>query len=182
MPAINVSNVLARAASMIGKGTKYKLGRGGTNPAAATPADAAGRCDCSGFICWCLGMSRKTTHPAYLKFNGGWINTNAIVFDANSAVGFFTRLSAPVAGALWVYPWKKATKRVGHVAIIDSVSKSGTSIIHCSAGNYRGSGDAIRRTSGALFEKNRDSIIAWFAGFDAAMSPSNELHEALFEA
>jgi hypothetical protein len=166
---MTVSEALARAASMIGKKTKYRLGRGGTKPTAPTPADSAGQCDCSGFVCWCLGLSRKTTHPAYLKQNGGWINTSAIVFDAKNPVGFFSRLAAPVPGALWVYPWSGG--RPGHVAIIESVSKAGCSIIHCSSGNSR-RGDAIARTSAAMFEKNPAALIAWYAGFDATVAPS----------
>jgi hypothetical protein len=158
MAPMNVSLALSRAASMIGKGTKYYLGAGGRNGSAPTPVDSTGQCDCSGFVCWCLGMNRKTTHPAYLKFNGGWINTTAIVFDANSTVGFFSRLPAPVPGALFVYPGNHKAKRIGHVAIIESVAKSGTTIIHCSSGNYNNTGDAIRRTSGAMLCADRERV------------------------
>jgi hypothetical protein len=175
---MNVSEALARATSMIGKKTKYGLGKGGNNPAAPTPADKNGYCDCSGFICWCLGLKRQTTHPAYPS---GWINTSSIVADANSAVGFFSRLQTPVPGALWVYGWRQ--KRPGHVAIIETVSKSGCTIIHCSSGNSQ-RGDAIARTSGALFEKNPAAVIAWYAGFDTASTlPAHEvLDELFFEA
>lgn len=177
---MDVSEALSRASSMIGKKTKYKLGRGGTKPTAPTPADGSGQCDCSGFVCWCLGMSRKTKHPAYLKHNGGWINTSAIVFDAKNPVGFFSRLQAPVPGALWVYPW--AGKRPGHVAIVEAVKKSGVSIIHCSGGNFRRTGDAIGRTSAAMFEKNPAALIAWFAGFGtAATLPVNEVFDEVFD-
>src|SRR6185369_3844953 len=98
---MNVSEALARARSMIGKGIKYKLGRGGLNPAAPTPADKAGLCDCSGFVCWCLGLSRQNYNPAY---HSNWISTASIVADVNGAGGLFKRLKAPVPGALWVYP------------------------------------------------------------------------------
>ena len=42
-------------------------------------------CDCSGYICWALGISRETNHPLYEKFNGGGINADAIVMDAKHA-------------------------------------------------------------------------------------------------
>jgi hypothetical protein len=175
---MNVSEALSRATSMIGKGIKYGLGKGGSNPAAPTPADKNGYCDCSGFICWCLGLKRQTTHPAYPS---GWINTSSIVADANSPVGFFSRLQAPVPGALWVYPWRN--KHAGHVAIIDAVSPAGITIIHCSSGNSR-RGDAIARTSATLFQKNPAAILAWYAGFGApAALPAHEvLDELFFEA
>jgi CHAP domain len=169
---MNVSEALARATSMIGKGTKYGLGKGGNNPDAPTPADKNGYCDCSGFICWCLRLKRQTTHPAYPS---GWINTSSIVADANSAVGFFSRLQTPTPGALWVYGWRQ--KRAGHVAIIETVSKTGCTIIHCRSTK----GDAIARTSGALFEKNPAAIIAWYAGFDSAATlPAHELLDELY--
>lgn len=67
--------VIAKARGALGKGIKYKLGRGGYKPAADSPA-SAGECDCSGFIAWCLGFSRNLTDPFYLKANGGWFETS----------------------------------------------------------------------------------------------------------
>jgi hypothetical protein len=69
------------------------------------------------------------------------------------------------------------------VAIIETVSKSGCTIIHCSSGNNK-HGDAIARTSGALFERNPAAVIAWYAGFDATSTlPTHEvLDEVFFEA
>jgi cell wall-associated NlpC family hydrolase len=161
---MDVEDALARAKSMIGKATKYKLGAGGLVPAAASPVNLDGACDCSGFVCWCLRMSRQTSHPAYVHFNGGWINTDAIVFDAGSAVGFFSRLDAPRVGALFVYPSGGTPKHVGHVGII-SVAGATTKVIHCSSGNYKKTGDAIQETVPTVFTANPNTIIAWFAGF-----------------
>jgi cell wall-associated NlpC family hydrolase len=160
---MNVTDALARAASMIGKGTKYKLGSGGMDPNASTPVNLSGECDCSGFVCWCFEMSRKTNHPAYVQFNGGWINTDAIVHDAVSAVGFFSRIDEPRPGALYVYP-SPAPKRSGHVGIISKVG-SKPMVIHCSSGNFKAKKDAIQETDPKVFLSNPKTIIAWFAGF-----------------
>lgn len=171
---LSVAEALHRAQSAIGRGTKYKLGRGGTNPAAALPSDRNGECDCSGFVCWCLKMSRRTSDPTYTRFNGGWINTSALVHDIRNPVGFFSKLEVPVPGSLWVYGWSGG--QPGHVAIVDAVKKSGTTIIHCSSGNYERTRDAIRKTAATLFEKNPRAVLGWFAGYDRAITvPAREV-------
>ena len=100
---ITVDNLLARARSAIGRGVKYRLGAGGMNPRGESPGNVANECDCSGFVCWALGMSRQTDHPLYVRFNGGWINTDAMVHDAQSSTGFFTRIPEPRVGSIVVY-------------------------------------------------------------------------------
>lgn len=171
MAVTSVAEAIARATSMIGQGIRYRMGRGGVNPAAPTPADKNGECDCSGFVCWCLKMSRIVKHPAY---PGGWINTTSMVADINKPVGFFSKITTPVPGAIWVYP---ETSTAGHVAIIDAVKKSGPTIIHCRSV----SGDAVGRTAAGVFTKNPKSVLGWFAGYDnaAAVAP-NELFDELF--
>jgi hypothetical protein len=170
---MNVSEALARARSMIGKGITYKLGRGGMNPAAPTPADKAGRCDCSGFVCWCLGLSRQNYNPV---FRSNWISTASIVADANGPAALFSRLQDPVPGAIWVYP-PSAAKRYGHVAIIETVNPFGCTIVHCRSVK---AGDAVATTSAALFENNPTAVIAWYAGLVSPMDVF--FNELLLEA
>ena len=165
---VTVDELLARARSVAGKGIKYKLGGGGMNPNRASPANLNGECDCSGYVCWALGISRETNHPLYEKFNGGWINTDAIVMDANAPTGFFSRLDTPRPGCLIVFASKPPTRKVGHVGIVakvDTVSGRtvATKVIHCSHGNQKANQDAVCETDPKVF-KTRDAIYAWYEG------------------
>src|SRR4051812_19763310 len=101
---MQVQDLLARARSAIGTGVKYRLGAGGMNPGARSPADGQMECDCSGFVCWALGLARETRDPFYIHANGGWINTDAIVLDGHDGKGIFTALPQPRVGCLIVYP------------------------------------------------------------------------------
>lgn len=161
---LTVEELLARARTASGQQTKYKLGAGGMDPRAPGPANINGECDCSGFVCWCLGMSRKTDHPFYVRVNGGWINTDAIVADASHSTGFFTSLTAPRLGALVVFPSKAPARKVGHVGIITQLGTQTVvaSVLHCSAGNSR-KGDAICETPPTVFGAP-DAIYAWYEG------------------
>lgn len=162
MPLMTVDQLLARARSVAGRKIRYKLGAGGMVADAPTPANIDGACDCSGFTSWALGISRRTDHPLYQRFNGGWINTDAMVHDASQATGFFSRLAEPVVGALIVYP--RIGKTVGHVGIVTKVAGGAVSrVIHCSSGNFRNFGDAIRETPPTVFQRPQ-AILAWYEG------------------
>lgn len=166
--------VVARAESAIGKGTKYKLGAGGMNPGAPSPA-VGGGCDCSGFVSWCLGMSRKTKEAFYVKYNGGWIETTAVATDIASSSGIFEPLSHPIPGCVVVYgDYKGADGKhhEGHIAIVTEVNgQSGVAgvskIVHCSVGNDA-SGDAIQETPPKPFANNPKSVIGWCILVDKA--------------
>jgi hypothetical protein len=163
----SVKELLARARSQLGRGIKYRLGAGGMVPSASSPANSAGDCDCSGFSGWCAGVSRLTKHPVHVKFNGGWINTDAMHYDAvKRLAGFFELLVAPKPGAFVLYPGSKK-KGVGHVGIVTSVDAKDqiAKVIHCSIGNYRKNGDAIAETSADVFRRP-DRIICWYCGID----------------
>ncbi len=165
---LSVNEFLARARSASGKGTIYKLGGGGMKPNASLPSDSSMRCDCSGFSCWALGISRQTNHPLYVKINGGWINTDAIVADAIASTGFFLRVETPRPGALVVYPSRKPHRAVGHIGIVTDVNGSAgidgiTRVIHCSSSNYRNTNDAIRETEPNVF-RVPEAILAWYEG------------------
>lgn len=75
---------VVEARRWIGQG-EYRLGAGGRRPEDGTPFDAEGRCDCSGFVCHCLGIDRRAVD--------GWINTTAIVRDAETPGGRFDAIA-----------------------------------------------------------------------------------------
>lgn len=160
-----VDEIIKRARLFINnKNVAYKLGQGGINPDRSSPSNIDGFCDCSGFICWCLGISRMTKDITAVKFNGGWINTDLIVFDAQVSTGQFEKLIVPRVGALIVYGSKGLVKRIGHVGIISSVQQNGIKVIHCSSGNYKKTEAAIQETGIDIFAKQPDLIYAWWAG------------------
>ncbi|HWR57787.1 MAG TPA: CHAP domain-containing protein [Thermodesulfovibrionales bacterium] len=165
---MKVEELLSRARSVSGKGIRYKLGSGGIKASSMTPANNVNECDCSGYVAWCLGLSRMTDNPVYQKFNGGWINTDAIVNDANATVGIFERMDTPKAGCLIVYPSSKPTTAVGHVGIVTAVTQKGevSKVIHCSSGNYRRTGDAVQETGPEVFKANKTTVYAWYAGME----------------
>lgn len=155
--------VLARARGQIGRGTKYELSRGGFYPQSLTAADSVGRCDCSGFVAWCLNACRQIDHPAYKAELGNWVETSAIVRDAKrSALGMFALVDTASAepGMLYVWGDPKSGKGQGHVGIISAVGPDGPSkVIHCSKGNWNTTGDAIQETGPQVFVANH-AIVA----------------------
>lgn len=78
---------VVEARRWLGQGV-YGLGKGGRNPHDGTPFDPAGRCDCSGFVCHCLGIDRLE--------DGRWWNTDSILRDGKLAGGRFEPV--PLAG------------------------------------------------------------------------------------
>src|SRR5687767_609431 len=152
--------------------TVYWLGAGGFDPNAPTPGSKS---DCSGYVCWMLGRSRVTTNPLYMKFNGGWVNTDGMIHDAKSCLGFFTQIPEPKVGCLLVYGGaaSKAPRKIGHVGIVTAVggvehdyTGDVLRVRHCSMGNYRRTGDAIQETGPEVF-RVPDVIFAWYEGVDS---------------
>ena len=145
---------VARAKSAVGRGTRYGLGHGGMNAKDELPT-RNGRCDCSGFAAWAIGISRY-------QFDKGkawskaipWIETTAIVKDATGPQKLFKQIPYPVVGAIVVYPDRKilGVWRQGHVALAVDVHDSRRyEVVHCSVGNDK-KGDAIQVTPGDLFQ------------------------------
>jgi cell wall-associated NlpC family hydrolase len=160
------ADLIARARSAAGRKTKYLLGGGGARPTTPTPGVT---CDCSGFVCWALGLARKTDNPLYVRLNGGWVNTDAMVADAFTEVGMFYLLEQPQVGAVIVYPSAKSGggPRVGHCGIItEAPAGFATKVIHCSSGNFRNFGDAIAETGLKAFDRQASTIYAWYAGIE----------------
>src|SRR5262245_64133161 len=143
--------MLARARSASGRGVKYQLGAGASYKA-PTPGNSENECDCSGFVCWVLGVSRYQPQFAWLKkLNGGWMNTDGIWWDGTREnTGFFDRSSGTeMPGNVIVYPSLGTAKKlssaaakgpdIGHVGIVTAPGR----VIHCSSGNFRKYGDSI---------------------------------------
>ena len=148
---MKAADVVDRARSAVGQGCRYVLGKGGFSPAAPHPWSSQGDCDCSGFVSWCLGISRHTDNPWYASYNGGWVETTAIVRDASGPYGFFDAVDwkAAAPGMLIVYGDHvvDGVRRQGHVGIVSAVDQTGPfRAVHCSKGNDTKTGDAIRET------------------------------------
>jgi len=153
---MTVQDVILRARHACTLPIAYHMGAGGMKPLAPTPADSANRCDCSGFVCWCLGICRQTDLLAFVTMNGGWLNTDAMAYDIHGAQ-LLLRSCAPMVGAVVVYPGPPR-RTVGHCGII--VATNPIRVIHCSSANWRATGRAVCETNDALFRTN-DTAYGW---------------------
>ena len=145
----NANDLIIRARTAIDKGIRYRLGSGGMKPELQSPT-SDNFCDCSGFVCWVLGISRKTTSSFYEKF-GGWIYTDSMVADINSSAGIFEKLNTPEVGCIIVYG---AGNKIGHVGIVSEVDNGKMSkVIHCSKGNDTNYNDSIKETNPSGFNR-----------------------------
>jgi hypothetical protein len=153
---MQVAAVLARAHAAVSQGIHYGLGKGGMDPGSSTPA-SGGLCDCSGFVAWCLGMSRHTTDKFYVHFNGGWIETTAVWTDMGVSTGIFDN-AAKQPGAVVVYPDENGHE--GHIGII----VDDHSVVHCSHGNDTSYGNAVQITPLTVFVNNPKSRFGWLVG------------------
>lgn len=151
--------LIDRARSVVKSAILYKLGSGGMFPADNIPTKD-GLCDCSGFVCWVLKLSRQTTIPFYKQF-GGWIFTDSMVADVNSFAGIFEKINLPEPGCMVVFG---AGNKIGHVGIVSEVA-NGTmkKVIHCSSGNSKNLGAAIQETTPAVFNRP-DTVWGRFVG------------------
>lgn len=162
---LSAASTLARARAAIDKHVVYRLGAGGLHPEHALPCDKENRCDCSGFALWALGVSRfvQPSHPWIAHFPplGGqfqWIDTSRIVQSARGGLPLAV-VDNPSPGDLIVYGDKDGHE--GHVGIVGQLGDIGgapISVIHCSAGNMRRFGDAIKETAVENFWKARGAL------------------------
>ena len=116
-------------------------------------------CDCSGYVCWALGIPRR-------RPSGGWRNTDTIWADANGAQREFERRAQARPGCLLVYPQQDSGERFGHIGIVTQVDAQGRAlrVLHCSADNFLGArpGDAVRETAPEPFERQALTVCcAW---------------------
>lgn len=157
---MTAADVLLRARRSIGQGAKYVLGAGGLHPELDHPWNEQLGCDCSGFAMWALGL------PRYDKVR--WWDTSAIVHDARNGLEGSNRLFKMVSvlqaqpGDLFVYG--DVPGHQGHVGVIATVTPLPESwpltVIHCSSGNMRRTGDAIRETGPDVWFHRPDAIVA----------------------
>lgn len=162
--------VVARARSVIGAPIEYRLGAGGRDPRAKTPGTRPKgekeSCDCSGFVAWAVGVDRYLPNAGIPTLpTGAWLETSAIYRDARSPFGVAVEVEWDMAlpGDLLVYP--DYGGRQGHIGVVSEVSERGDGplrVVHCSVGNFRATGSAIRETSVDVFRLN-GSIVARLA-------------------
>lgn len=127
-------------------------------------------CDCSGFVCWALGVARDSG-----PWESGWIDTNHIYADAEGAGQLFRTLERAVPGALLVYP-KPAGQGPdgppGHVGIVTQVDADGRAarVLHCAPDNLLLApqagwpSSAITETGPEVFEAvARTRVVMWRA-------------------
>jgi hypothetical protein len=106
----------------------------------------------SGFVAWCLKVSRQCPDPAF-----PWYETTAIVHDALGDQRHFcqVRWQDCRPGDILVYGDRKdadGSRHQGHICIVSAVDLSGPiRCIHCSHGAYVATGDAITETSPDLW-------------------------------
>ena len=134
------ARAVERARSMIGRGTVYELGRGGFKPETSLWSEGRSS-DCSGFSAWALGIPRELPPGS-----GHWLQTttywNGGEFQGTPAFQHHP-LSAAVPGDLLVYP--DAGGKQGHIGLVTATGPQGpTLVVHCSSGNFKSTGDAIR--------------------------------------
>lgn len=163
---MNAADTLARARSAVGKQIAYRLGKGGEDPRTALPCDADKRCDCSGFALWAIGVSRtvRVAHRWRDRFppidgQPFGIDTTRIFADATGDRKAFRIVELPEPGDLLVYGDRHGHE--GHIGIISSTEQGiPVMVIHCSAGNFRTTGDAIQETTLQPFWETRGAIYA----------------------
>lgn len=151
-----LKNRVVRALSAVNKSTVYKMGRGGFNPQSALPHDFNKRCDCSGFVAWCIYMGRDLVSTGKARFLGfGWIETSLMYRDAMHKHMLFTRIEKPVPGCIVVYPDRRSllSKKSGHTGVVVNVEPNTLTVVDCSSSNSRIHKQAIRERNGNFFIK-----------------------------
>jgi len=136
--------LITRARSACKFSVDYKMGKGGFNPNSDSPADN-GLCDCTGFVAWVLGISRK---PKPLR--PWWIESTEL-WSRSKAGDTFSRLSTAVPGCVAV--WPDSHGHSGHAAIITEVR--GTELYGCDCSSNM-NGIAEHRLG--YFERHSDTV------------------------
>lgn len=161
------SAIVARARAAIARGTVYKLGAGGRlkNPGVGAELD------CSGFVAVALGVDRYL-EPWLPHYEGGdWLETSALVRDAQSPWGFVAAVPWTEARPGDLLVWGDRGKGQGHVGIVATSGPVGPlTVVHCSNGNFKKTGDAIRETDSGIFARNGAIVarVAWVVDDAAA--------------
>ncbi len=184
----SLEELLQRTESQKGLGIEYRLGGGAVHAARNTCADGAHTCDCSAFVCWALGIDKQGSYP-YLVPPGKpvepgnqWYGTDNIWNDAvHLEVGLFQQIADPVAGCVVVFPARRrpdGKSTPGHIGLVVRGGPAGVeAVLHCSSGNFKATGDAIRETDDTVFRNRVGLIYAWCARI-APSAPSSETRRA----
>lgn len=147
---------LAKALSAVGQGTVYDISQGIVGKA----------CSCSRFIAWALDTPVVVNLPLYRRWNGGWFETTAIYRDAKSELGLFTEVPSGECQPGDLLVWPDSVGKQGHVGMVTAVADGHpTKVVHCSRGNWRRTGDAVRETDTTAFAAHQ-AIVARWHGFD----------------
>lgn len=139
----STNQTLERARKALGRGTVYKLGKGGMKPL----QDLDHQCDCSGFVAWAIGIPRQLPPDT-----GGWLDTDCYCRGGDPVLkDLATPVSGgpPTPGDLYVYPDSTVNGKhhEGHIGIISKVENGTvTRVIHCSMSNSA-AGDAVQETA-----------------------------------
>jgi len=162
LATMNPDQALQRARDMVGKGTVYHLGRGGFDP--SKPLWSADRtADCSGFVAWAIGVPRELPPGS-----NRWLQTTTYWNGGGAAgEGLFDQASFERAapGDILVFP--DVGDKQGHMGLVSAVGSDAPAlVIHCSSGNFRNTGDAIRETDWTLF-RNHPKTRLMKVDFDA---------------
>jgi hypothetical protein len=160
------ADTIARIRNACGKGVVYQNGHGGIHPEYPLPCDEHNACDCSGAALWAIGVARwvRASHPWVDRFpplsgEFQWIDTTRIAKDASGLGLAFRAFREALPGDLIVYGDSGGSE--GHVGVVTEVyGGKATKIAHCSSGNYKATGDAIRETDVAPFWEKRGAIYA----------------------
>lgn len=91
---ITRTDLLTRARSALVHPAKYRLGGGFDSPEFDSPLDNLDSCDCSQFICWCLGLKKFDKGRTWLNaVNGGYFSTDGVWWDAvKTEMGLFNMI------------------------------------------------------------------------------------------
>jgi hypothetical protein len=150
-------DALRRIRALIGLPIRYGYGAGQVLHPWQVPRDGS-RMDCSETACYAVGVSKLTNEPLYKRVNGGWRNCAAIIVDAKSTEGVFTRVTEPKPGYLYV--WAVPGTTDAHVGIIETVENGKvTGVIDCSSYHQKTKGYAVARRSPSLWIAKRAIIV-----------------------
>lgn len=147
----SVEETTARLEYAATKRVKYKLGRGGFD---WLSDDIGDLCDCSGFICWALGLSRKPS-----PIGGGvWWSTDSIRADALGDEAVFRQVEPGSRPALVVYGdyRRGGAVRQGHIGfVVDPDTWEG---YDCSGSQSRRRGQAITCRDLSFFGRRASTV------------------------
>jgi len=164
------TQAVERARSQLGT-CRYVLGKGGNDPTAPTPG---AECDCSGWVCWVVGIDRK--QPGRHASTGGYVSTDAMIAAAKAGRDGWS-LVAPAdirPGDIAVYGGQRNAEgkriKVGHCGVIVAVAPEAErvdwwhrcQVIDCSAGQQRRLGHAITLRPDASVWKR--GVVVRYAG------------------